>query len=187
MKYKVSILASTLCLLVNTAFAQDLKSELRQDVVKNSAEKPSMVTTSKTATHGAYVLQADLIAVPQSLANRAVSKQDIGNMTLVQRQANTDIDQVIEFRRNSVVQNSMTGEMGVVTGNISLLAKPGSDITSLLRQLNLKVIRSAGVTGVYVVQPNTDVELLSLLEQIKASDLVSTARLDVLERKYRNQ
>lgn len=187
MKYKVSILATTLCLLVNTACAQDLKSELRPDSVTRSAEKPSMVKKETVATYGAYRLNADLIAVPQALANRDVSTQDIANMTLVQRSTSADLDQVIEFRRNSVVRNNMTGEMGVVTGNISLLAKPGSDINSLIRQLDLRVVRSASVTGVYVVQPRADIELLSLLEQIKASELVSTARLDILERKYSNQ
>lgn len=187
MKYKASILATTLCLLVNTASAQDSKSELRQNTVKRSMDKPSMTTAAQAATYGAYLLQSDLIAVPQALADRTVSKRDIGNMTLVQRPASTNIDQVITFRRNAVVRNNMTGEMGVVTGNISMLAKPGSDITNLLRQLDLKVVRSASVTGVYVVKPNTDVELLSLLDQIKASGLVSTARLDILERKYSNQ
>lgn len=187
MKYKVSILATTLCLLVNTSSAQDLKSELRQNTVEPSLEKASMAEANHAGRYGVYLLQPDLVAVPQALADRSISKKDIGNMTLVQRASTNDIVQTIEFRRNAVVRNNMTGEMGVVTGNISVLAKPGSDITNLLRQLDLKVVRSASVTGVYVVKPNTDVELLSLLDQIKASGLVSTARLDILERKYSNQ
>ena len=82
MKYKVSILATTLCLLVNTASAQDSKSELRQNTVKRSMDKPSMTTAAQAATYGAYLLQSDLIAVPQALADRTVSKQDIGNRKL---------------------------------------------------------------------------------------------------------
>ena len=188
MKYKASILATTLCLVMNTACAQDLKTELQQDVQTRIAEKPSMAAKDNQAVkYGMYQLQPDLIAVPQALANRSNSQQDIGNMSLVSRPADSDVDQMLEFRRNAVVRNSMTGEMGVVTGNISVLGKPGSSIDNLLQQFNLKIVRSASSTGVYIVQPVNDVELVSLLEQIKASGLVSTARLDILEKKYSNQ
>ena len=40
MKYKTSILATTLCLLMNTAYAQDLKNELLQDDNTRTVEKP---------------------------------------------------------------------------------------------------------------------------------------------------
>jgi len=188
MKYKTSILATTLCLVMNTACAQELKNELQQNANTRTVEKPSMaVNVNQAGKYGMYQLQPDLIAVPQALADRNNSRKDIGNMTLVSRPADTDVDQMLEFRRNAVVRNSMTGEMGVVTGNISVLAKPDTGITGLLQQFNLKVVRSASSTGVYIVQPKDDVELVALLQQIKASGLVSTARLDILERKYTNQ
>ncbi|MBZ9613320.1 hypothetical protein [Rheinheimera maricola] len=188
MKYKVSILATTLCLVMNTACAQDLKSELQQNTQSRVMEKPSMaVDANQAGKYGMYQLQPDLIAVPQSLADRSNSRKDIGNMTLVSRAANTDVDKMMEFRRNSVVRNNMTGEMGVVTGNISVLAKPGTSINNLLQQFDLKIVRSASSTGVYIVQPVNDAELVTLLEQIKASGMVSTARLDIMETKYTNQ
>lgn len=185
MKYKTSILATALCLLMNAAYAQDLKNELLRHDNTRTVEKPSMtVNANQPGKYGVYQLQPDLIAVPQTLAN---SHKGIGNMTLVARTADTDVDQMLEFRRNSVVRSRMTGEMGVVTGNISVLAKPDTGITSLLRQFNLRVVHSASSAGVYVVQPKDDVELISLLQQIEASGLISTARLDIMERKYTNQ
>ena len=187
MTYKVSILATTLCLLVNTASAQDLKSELRQNTVEPSLEKASITEDDHAKRYGVYLLQPDLVAVPQALADRSISNKDIGNMTLVQRASTNDIDQTIEFRRNAVVRNSLTGEMGVVTGNISVLAKPGKDISQLLQQFDLKIVRSANSTGVFIVRAENDIELLSLLQQINASGLVKTARLDILEKKYSNR
>jgi hypothetical protein len=145
------------------------------------------VNANQPGKYGVYQLQPDLIAVPQALANRNNSHKGIGNMTLVARTADTDVDQMLEFRRNSFVRSRITGEMGVVTGNISVLAKPDTGITSLLRQFNLRVVHSATGVGVYIVQPKDDVELVSLLQQIEASGLISKARLDIMERKYTNQ
>jgi hypothetical protein len=186
MKFKTAILATSLCLVMQTACAHDLKSELKQSTATQDVAKPSLASKQGNAMkYGMYQLQPDLIAVPQALANQANTRHNIADLSLVTRTA--DLDEYIEFRRNAVVRNSMTGEMGVVTGNISILSKKDADITHLLQQFNLKVIRSAGATGVYIVQPVNDVELLTLLQQIKASGLVHTARLDILEQKYSTQ
>ena len=125
--------------------------------------------------------------MPQALADRSAQVQDIGNMTLVSRAAGIDVDQIIEFRRNAVVQNRITGELGVVTGNISLLSKADTDMQQVLQQYSLSVVRSAGASGIYIVQPTADVDLLNLVSQLNASGLVKTARLDILEKKFSNQ
>ena len=188
MKYKVSVLATTLCLAMSSVGAQDLKNELRHDMQTRVVDKPNMtVVNSGAAKYGMYQLQPELVAVPQALANSGSNRQNIGNMSLVSRGTDSDVERMLEFRRNAVVQNSMTGEMGIVTGNISVLGKSADDMNSLLQQFNLKIVRSASSTGVYIVQPVNDVELVSLLQQINASDLVRTARLDILEQKYSNQ
>lgn len=188
MKFKIAVLAASLCLTIPTAYAQNFKSELKQAAPTHNVDKPSFVShKGKTVKYGMYQLQPDLIAVPQALANQANTRHHIADMALVSRINSAELDEFIEYRRNAVVRNSMTGEMGVVTGNISILSKKDADITALLQQFNLKIIRSANVSGVYIVQPATDVELLSLLQQINASGLVNTARLDILEQKYTNQ
>ncbi|HAW93001.1 MULTISPECIES: hypothetical protein [unclassified Arsukibacterium] len=187
MKYKVSLLATTLCLAMNSAYAQDLKQELQREIQTQVAEKPSMtIKNGQSAKYGMYQLQPELVAVPQALAY-GDSRHFVGSMSLVNRGQETDVEQMLEFRRNAVVRNNMTGEMGVITGNISVLGKSGSDIRDLLQQFNLKVVRAASSTGVYILQPVNDVELVTLLAQINASGLVRTARLDILERKNTNQ
>ncbi|MGP9799457.1 hypothetical protein [Rheinheimera sp. NSM] len=184
MKYSLSVLSVALCLSVSSVNAQSLKAGLQQ----NNVPAEQKVRVNKAASqYGVYQLKTELVAVPQALADRSVSLADVGNMTLVNRVSANDVEQFIDFRRNAVVQNSLTGELGVVTGNISLLHSKGSDIQNLLQQFNLKIVRSAGSTGVYIVQPQQDVDLLQLLTQIKASGLVKTARLDILEKKYSNQ
>ncbi len=184
MKYSLSIVAIALCLSAPGAQAQTLKDELRQSDTFTS-EKVSV--NPNTAKYGVYQLNQELIAVPQALADRSTAQQDLANMTLVSRADMTDLDQVIEFRRNAVVENLLTGETGIVTGNISLLSSKTADIQTLLQQFELKIVRSASATGVYIVQPKHDVELLGLLQQINNSGLVKSARLDILEKKYSNQ
>jgi len=183
MKFHLSVLSLALCAFANNSVAQPLKDELLQ---KTQQPQHKMQNNTGAPQYGVYQLKPELIAVPQALADNSVRKHDIGNMALVAASA-TDVDDALAFRRNTVVQNRMTGELGVVTGNISLLQKKGADIEPLLQQFNLKVVRSAAATGVYIVQPNSDVDLLNLLSQINGSGLVKTARLDILEKRYVNQ
>lgn len=183
MKFHFSVLSLALCVFAGSSSAQSLKAELLQ---KPEQPQHKMQSKSDAPQYGVYQLQPELVAVPQALADRSMRKHDIGNMTLVAAAA-TDVDDALEFRRNAVVQNRMTGELGVVTGNISLLQKKDADIAPLLQQYDLKVVRSAAATGVYIVQPNSDVNLLNLLSQINNSGLVKTARLDILEKRYVNQ
>lgn len=184
MKYSLSIVAIALCLSAQGVQAQTAKDEFRP---VETATAETVTVKQNTAKYGVYQLNAELIAVPQALADRSNARQDLANMTLVSRAAMTDLDQVIEFRRHAVVENLLTGETGIVTGNISLLSSQRADVQTLLQQFDLKIVRSATATGVYIVQPNRDVELLSLLQQIQSSGLVKTARLDILEKKYTNQ
>ena len=184
MKFSLSIVAVTLCLATQGVNAQTLRDELRP--AQTPATEQSKVTAN-TVQYGVYRLNPELIAVPQALADRSNAQQDLANMTLVNRASVADLEQVIEFRRNAVVENQLTGEPGIVTGNISLLSTGKADLSALLQQFDLKVVRSAAATGVYIVQPNSDVELLGLLSQIQRSGLVKTARLDILEKKYTNQ
>jgi hypothetical protein len=184
MKYSLSVLALAVGVFASAAGAQSLKTELQQQPAGQPQKKQLQ---SATAQYGVYQLQPQLTAVPQALADRRVSHKDIGNMALVSTAGTPDVDQALAFRRNSVVQNRLTGELGVVTGNISLLQQKGADIQPLLQQLNLKVVRAAAATGVYIVQPKQDVNLLQLLADINGSGLVKTARLDILEKRYSNQ
>lgn len=184
MKYSLSIVAIALCLSAEGAQAQTAKDEFRP-VETVTAEQATVKQNS--TKYGVYQLNTELIAVPQALADRSNARQDLANMTLVSRAAMADLDQVIEFRRNAVVENLLTGETGIVTGNISLLSNQRAGVQTLLQQFDLKIVRSATATGVYIVQPNSDVELLGLLQQIQSSGLVKTARLDILEKKYTNQ
>ena len=184
MKFSLSMVAVALCLSTQGANAQTVRDELRP--VQAPATERSEAAAS-TVNYGVYRLNPELIAVPQALADRNNAQRDLANMTLVSRASVDGLDQVIEFRRNAVVENQLTGEPGIVTGNISLLSTDNADVSALLQQFDLKIVRSAAATGVYIVQPNRDVELLGLLGQIQRSGLVKTARLDILEKKYTNQ
>lgn len=184
MKYSLSVLSLALCVSAAAVQAQTSRTELQPE---NTAMVQKTAVAANAAKYGVYQLQPELVAVPQALADRNAQVQDIGNMALVSRSPGVDVDQIIEFRRNAVVQNRITGELGVVTGNISLLSKADTDMQQVLQQYGLSVVRSAGSTGIYIVQPTADVDLLNLVAQLNASGLVKTARLDILEKKFSNQ
>lgn len=86
-----------------------------------------------------------------------------------------------------MVQNRITGELGVVTGNLTILLKEGVSIQQLEQQFGFTTIESAEKTGVYIVQPNKEQNLLPIREQLERSGLIKVVRLDILEKKYTNQ
>lgn len=188
MKYSKLVLAVTLSLSAFALQAQNNSSLLKQELTAQPAEKSTMEKrTGQANVYGAYQLESNLVAVPQSLAELTVRKTDIGNMAVVERAVSaTDTDLRRDLRANDVVRNTFSGELGVITGNVALLGQ-ADDVSTLLQQFDLQVVKAAKSTGIYIVKPNRDVDLVQLLADIKTSGLVKTARLDVLEKKYSTQ
>lgn len=188
MKYSKLVLAATLSVNAFALQAENNTSLLKQELTAQPAEKFTMAKrTGQANVFGAYQLESNLVAVPHALAELAARKADIGNMAVVQRAVSAaDTDLRRDLRANDVVRNTFSGELGVVTGNVTLLGKQDA-VNTLIQQFDLQVVKAAKSTGVYIVKPNRDVDLVTLLNDIKASGLVKTARLDVLEKKYSTQ
>lgn len=184
MNYIKTTLASILLVSVCSAQAQSARELLKQPAVQTE-NKPSRTIDPNAKTYSVYALQPKLVALPQSLASRTATSQELGNFTLVATdKGNKAIE---EFRKNAVVQNRITGELGVVTGNLTILLKEGASIQQLEQQFGFTIIESAEKTGVYIVQPSKEQNLLPIREQLERSDLIKVARLDILEKKYTNQ
>lgn len=183
MNYIKTAVATIVLLLAFSTQAQSARERL--EPTAQIAKMPSRTVDPNVKSYGVYVLQPKLIALPQSLANRSATSLELGNFTLVATDQKNQASN--EFRKNAVVQNSVTGELGVITGNLTLLLKDNVSIRQLEQQFGLTTIESAQETGVYIVQPNRDQDLVPLQEQLERSGLTKVVRLDILEKKYKNQ
>jgi hypothetical protein len=172
-------------LSVVSVHAQSARELLGLSPNQMDGKMPSRVIDPNLKTYGVYTLQPKLVALPQSLASRSATSQELGNFTLVATDAGNKA--IEEFRKNAVVQNRITGELGVVTGNLTILLKEGVSIQQLEQQFGFTTIESAEKTGVYIVQPSKEQNLLPIREQVERSGLIKVVRLDILEKKYTNQ
>lgn len=184
MNYLKTVLVMMLAVSIFSVQAKSARELLGQPTVQMD-NKPSRDIDPNSKTYGVYVLQSTLIALPQSIASRPDSSKELGNFTLVATEKNSKT--IDEFRRNAVVKNSVTGELGVITGNLTILLKDNVNIQQLEQQFSFTIMESAEETGIYIVQPSTEQNLIPIQDQLKRSGLVKAVRLDILENKYKNQ
>lgn len=165
--------------------AQLTAHEFMTKTTEQVGKQHSREVDSHSKTYGGYVLQSTLVALPQSLANQSVKSEKLGNLALVATAKKSEA--VNEFRKNAVVQNSITEELGVVTGNLTILLKDGVSIQQLEQQFDFSIIKSAEEIGFFIVQPDKEQNLIPIQEQMQSSGLTKVVRLDILEKKYKNQ
>ncbi|WP_406665636.1 hypothetical protein [Gallaecimonas sp. GXIMD1310] len=83
--------------------------------------------------------------------------------------------------RGSVVQNLLTGQNGVVTGRLTVLANQGVDVTSLANQYGLKVRIDAAKGGLFILDAPASTDLMALKSQLAASSGVKQVKIDVTD------
>lgn len=79
--------------------------------------------------------------------------------------------------------NEVLRTTGQVTGNITVLAD-GVDISQVANQFGLRVVYQDTVSGIGQLNAAGHDNLLALVEELQASDLVRAARLDIIERRF---
>lgn len=173
MKIKLAIAALAAIGTMTSVQAAELNPELKKLAVKTEAKKQQL---NEKADFGVYKVQPDLVLVPSSLAgsnNTAL----INGRAIVQRTA-VSADSTI--KTDSVVKNLLTGEMGVVTGRISILAKDQQSLQQLQQQFGLGLVKAIN-KQIAIVQAPAGTNLTELMKSIRASGLVKEAKLDVIE------
>lgn len=174
MKIKLAIAALAAIGTMTSVQATVLNPELKKLApVKTEAKNQQL---EQKADFGVYKVQPDLILVPSSLAGD--NNKGLVNGRAIVQQVKVSADRTVKM--DSVVKNLLTGEMGVVTGRISILAKDQASLQQLQQQFGLGLVKSVG-KQIAIVQAPADANLSELIQAIRASGLVREARLDVVE------
>jgi hypothetical protein len=177
MKIKLAIAALAAIGTMTSVQATELNPELKKLApVKTETKKHQL---DEKADFGVYKLQPDLVLVPSSLAGN--NNQGLVNGRAIVQQAKVSTDSTDStVKTDSVVKNLLTGEMGIVTGRISILAKDQASLQQLQQQFGLGLVKAVS-KQIAIVQAPAGVNLSELIQSIRASGLVREARLDVVE------
>ncbi|MCA1930037.1 hypothetical protein [Rheinheimera sp.] len=174
MKIKLAIAALAAIGTMTSVQATELNPELKKLApVKTETKKHQL---DEKADFGVYKLQPDLVLVPSSLAGN--NNQGLVNGRAIVQQAKVSTDGAV--KTDSVVKNLLTGEMGIVTGRISILAKDQASLQQLQQQFGLGLVKAVS-KQIAIVQAPAGANLSELIQSIRASGLVREARLDVVE------
>ena len=178
MKFTLSLVALAAIGTLASAQATEISAELK----KMAPQKIQTQVTAKTgnADFGVYQLQPQLALVPSSLAGTSAEGTLSGRSLVQQTVVNPDST----LKANAVVKNLLTGELGVVTGRLSILVKDKATLQTVQQQFGLSLVKAMG-QKVAILQAPAGSDLTALLESIRQSGLVQEARLDVTEKLYK--
>ena len=135
MKIKLTLAALAAIGTMTAVQAAEINPELKKfTAVKTDTKKERL---NEKADFGVYKLQPDLVLVPSSIASSA-NQGLLNGRAIVQQTAITTDGKV---KADSVVRNLLTGEFGVVTGRISILAKDQASLQELQQQFYEQDVR----------------------------------------------
>jgi Open reading frame 2 N-terminal domain len=160
MKFQLSIVALAAIGTLASAQATEISAELK----KMAPQKTQTQTTAKAGNADFGVYQ--LALVPSSLADGQLEGTLSGRSLVKQTVVTPDST----LKANAVVKNLLTGELGVVTGRLSILAKDKAALQTLQQQFGLSLVKAMGQKVAILQAP---------------AGLVQEARLDVTEKLYK--
>lgn len=82
---------------------------------------------------------------------------------------------------DTVVRNTLTGELGILTGRLHIVSNNAALLQQLTQRYGLKSVKSLRNGKVQLLEAPAGADLVQLLQQIRLEQGVQAARLDVLE------
>lgn len=80
----------------------------------------------------------------------------------------------------SEVYNEVTGQVAKISGNITVLAD-NEGLAAVAQQFGLAIVSEDSRTGLGLLKAPEGADLTALVEELRASDLVKAARIEVIE------
>lgn len=88
-------------------------------------------------------------------------------------------------KANSQVVNRYSGQTGQVSGQLLVLIEQGADISALLADLSLTLLKQQ--QQLVLLQADSNTDLLALRQQLLQHAAVKSVRVDVREQRYRTR
>lgn len=164
---------------------------IERSKINNSEIKPkSTIKVEKPevskADYGVYRIMPDLTVSPVQVTDPEQIVAVSGSEALV-RKATSNTENTPLLTPNTVVKNTLSGELGVVSGNLLMVVKSLSALSELQSNFNLSVVSQTNGSNLVLMKAAENTDLLQLIEQVKASGLVKSVKLDIAEKRYINR
>lgn len=148
-----------------------------------SVTTPATQLNQAAAGHSAllfdhYVAESGLQAVDATTGSQTAVLLELGNQLIV---AAAPAKGAPIAATDTVVRNTLTGELGILTGRLQLVANSASVLKTLTERFALKPVNSLRGGKVQLVEAPAGTDLVKLLQQLRLEPGVQAARLDVLE------
>lgn len=149
-------------------------------------DKTLPVTTK--ATHapvrgGMYEVMPNLQAVATNDTAASNVVAELGAQSIVEKPQAATITSTDKIQAGTVVKNRFTGEYGVYSGKLLVLVKDDVSFATVQKQFGLTLVKKTGSEKLVVVKSASNQDLKELTKQLKASGLVESVRIDILERR----
>lgn len=183
MKQTLLILSFSAAVSMNSIAAQPEK--LNNTAMPEKPTASSLKNTLNNTDYGVYRIVSDLTVAPVKLANPDDVVGVHGAEALVKKAGVATIDP--KLTANTVVKNTLSGEFGVVSGNLLLVLRNDAALEQLQARFNLTLVSNTAGSKLVLVKAQDNTDLKTLLTDIKASGLVKSIKLDNLEKRYHSR
>lgn len=175
-----------ICLITPISMAVTPYVVASDTLITNSVGQNSDQVLYK-AGYGVYQIVPNLAVIPVNIADPAQIISMHGMEALVKKAAVEHEADSYLLRPNTVLKNMISGEFGVVTGNIMLITTSSSALSQLTNRFNLTLLNNAAGSSLALVKAVDGADMQALVTDIRASGLVKSAELDISEKRYQNQ
>ncbi|GAA0810019.1 hypothetical protein GCM10009111_00280 [Colwellia asteriadis] len=152
-------------------------------IAQVNADRDLLTPTSSTTKHtvqkadfGSYKVERNLAYIPTSVASSDIVIATKGSMALVNASS-----PVTNVTKGTLVRNTLTNEVSPLSGNISVLLKPGVSAGDVSSETGLTLVSAYAGTKIAVFKVTGSQDLIEESKKLKASGLVKVARIEVLE------
>lgn len=183
MKQILLILSFSAVVSINRVAAQPEK--LNNTAMPEKPAASALKNTLHNTDYGVYRIVSDLTVAPVKLANPEDVIGVHGAEALVKKAVTASANP--KLTANTVVKNTLSGEFGVVSGNLLLVLKNNDALQQLQAQFNLTLVSDTASSKLVLVKAQDSADLKALLADIKASGLVKSIKLDILEKRYHSR
>lgn len=132
---------------------------------------------------GMYQIMPQLQAVNSEQVTDTEVVAELGSQSIIAKSTKTPNTDPGKIQAGTVVKNRFSGEYGIYSGKLLVLLKKDVNFTSLQQQFGLELVKNTGESQLLVIKSRRNQDLKELSQQLKASGLVDSVRIDMLERR----
>jgi hypothetical protein len=179
MKKNIVMLAAGLALAGAAVAGQTRSADESFPLRSQNAAAPALVGLNP------YVVKPGLKAVEAGEASALGGKvmQRMGGKVIVQTASAQRVTDP-EITPGTVVQNTMTGQLGYYSGQVLTLLKDAKSREAVQGRFGLQLVRVGGDEALVLFRAPAGQDLIKLRDDLRASGLVNEARLDLVEKRY---